>query len=489
MVMSRLGKFVAVLVVSASFAFAQTAEVVHNVNLRSDPSTSNPAITKLLPGAHLHLVDAALVSGYYHVKTTTGKVGFVWGKNVQIGAAGNGPQPTPTQPVTTPTTAGTSSAPGPLLAKGHPVDWWFVFKFNSASFPKCGGTAVRSCSFGGDVQNYPTFSQQFVFASSESHTLQQGNDCLGDTTDDPVGATFDEVYNSTFHFIIWNDQFYDDPQIQGCTTYCGAPWAHSKGMLAWNDSGEGLVLQVSTPSWPAAGNALFPRKTDGNTLGCVKDNNVKVSQHFFALKLTKPDLMKVLAALRNASVVTDPHNAQIVNNGGPTDVQQAVLLVGVQSASSSFTNDSLSSGIQLISKPSKLHVPPWQMVSAVLDGAPLRVASWWETSKIPTTTSTTQISCWDNSLSSPGGVEIATAGHWGGQGFGLTGASGPDFNHAKLGVSTSGTHNYSIFGDMNQEGSISGNCSTRQNGRGGLFYVLEDSDLFQNVSSLISAGP
>ena len=187
--MSKLGSFFLALILSASFACAQTAEVVHNVNLRSDPSTSNPAIVKLLPGAHLQLIDADSVGGYYHVKTTTGQIGFVWGKNVQIEAAGNGPQPTPAHPATNPTTAGVSSAPVPLLAKGHPVDWWFVFKFNSASFPKCGATAVRSCPFGGDVQNYSKYSQQFVFSSSENHALQQGSNCLGDTTDDPVGAT------------------------------------------------------------------------------------------------------------------------------------------------------------------------------------------------------------------------------------------------------------------------------------------------------------
>jgi hypothetical protein len=26
-------------------------------------------------------------------------------------------------------------APAPLLESGHTVDWWFAFKFNSASFP------------------------------------------------------------------------------------------------------------------------------------------------------------------------------------------------------------------------------------------------------------------------------------------------------------------------------------------------------------------
>jgi hypothetical protein len=55
-------------------------------------------------------------------------------------------------------------------------------------------------------------------------------------------------------------------------------------MLAWNADGDGLIMQVTTPSWPAAGSKSSPRKTDGNTLGCVKDNNVLVSQHFFALR-------------------------------------------------------------------------------------------------------------------------------------------------------------------------------------------------------------
>ena len=146
---------------------------------------------------------------------------------------------------------------------------------------------------------------------------------------DPLGATFDEVYNGSFHYVVWNDQFYDDPKIAGCTEECGAPWGHSKGMLAWDDAGDGLVIQVSTPSWPAAGSKNFPRKTDGNTLGCVKDNDIEVSQHFFSLKLTKSDVVKVLGALQNASVVTDPKNPQIVNNGGPADVQALVANLGV----------------------------------------------------------------------------------------------------------------------------------------------------------------
>lgn len=384
------------------------------------------------------------------------------------------------------TASNSPAAPTPLLAKGHPVDWWFVFKFNSAIFPGCSGTAQRACPFGGEVQKYKAFGQQFVYASSEAHSLQQGNDCAGDATDDPIGATFEQVYDNSFHYMIWNDQFYDDPAIKGCTTSCGAPWGHSKGMLAWNEAGEGFVLQVTTPSWPAAGSSKFPRKTDGNSLGCVKDNDVQVSQHFFALKLTKDDVVKVLKALENASVVTDPANPQIVNNGGPEDVQALVKEMGVKSKSKTLIHDTLSSGVELISKPSNLNVPPWQMVSSVLGGVSLRAATWWTNPEIDSTTASTKIACWSDSLANPGAVEIATTGQWDGKTFGLTGGMGTNFNHAKIGVSTSGDRHYAIFGDMNQQGSASGpKCSSSQNGRGGLFYVVNDATLFEGITDLI----
>ena len=186
------------------------------------------------------------------------------------------------------------------------------------------------------------------------------------------------------------------------------PAGHSKGLLAWNSDGNGMVLQVSTPSWPGSGSSGEPRKTDGNTLGCVADNDVLVSQHFFALALTKPDVVAVLKALANASVVTDPAKLQIVNNGGPADIQALVNGLGKVSKSKTATTATLSSGVLLISKPSDLNVPPWQMVSALLGGEPLRAATWWANPEIPTTTASTPVGCWDKSLGAPGAVEIAT---------------------------------------------------------------------------------
>ena len=66
------------------------------------------------------------------------------------------------------------------------------------------------------------------------------------------------------------------------------------------------------------------------------------------------------------------------------------------------------------------------------------IETWWTKPEIPTTTDSTPISCWDPSLSRPGSVEIVTSGQFKGMTFRLTGGSGPDFNYAKIGVSTSG---------------------------------------------------
>lgn len=385
--------------------------------------------------------------------------------------------------------AAIASGPHPLLKDGTPVDWWFVFKLNAKIYPQCGaGAPARRCLFGGELQPYPMFGQQYLFASSASSTLEKSSpQCVGMTDSDPVGATFKAIYTGNFYYVTWNDQFYDHPTISGCSKSCGAPWGHSKGILAWDDGGNGLVIQVTTPSWPGAGSQKAPRRDDGNTLGCVIDNNVKVSQHFFALRLSKDDVLIVLSALQNASVVTDINKLALVKNGGPPDIQALVNQLGKKSESKAYQSKELSSHVRIISKPSALNVPPWQMVSAILKGTPLRTATWWASPRIYTSTDATQIRCWDESLPQPGAVEIATTGQFDGTVFGLQGGLGADFNHAKIGVSIGEeAAPITVFGDMNQQGAINGNCERSQNGRGGLFFVLTDKPLHDSVRALIS---
>jgi len=469
-------------VLAVAATVTPSARVTSYLVARNQPSGDGEEVGRLAPGEKAETIES--VPRWLKVRLSDGTVGYVskaWVEEVEEAAPPVTHAPTPAPTAATPS----SNTPAPLLAAGHPVDWWFVFKLNSQAFPECDGTA-RQCPFGGTVQSYTLgFGQQFVFASSEDPKLQKGGGCVGDATTDPVGATFDEVYNGTLRYVIWNDQFKGDPAITVCTS-CGAPWGHSKGILAWNDVGDGFVMQVSTPSWPAAGSKRFPRTTDGNTLGCVKDDDVLVSQHFFALRLTKDDLVAVLTALKNASVVTDPASHQIVNNGGPADVQALVASLGTQSKSKAITKGTLSTGVVLISKPSALHVPPWQMVSAMLESVPLRTATWWASPKIPSTTATTQIGCWDASVGKPGAVEIATTGQWNGTTIGLEGIPKRDGNHAKIGVSTSPGNHYAIFGDENQQGTLSGDkCGSSQNGRGGLFFVVENAVLHDGMTNLI----
>ena len=83
-------------------------------------------------------------------------------------------------------------------------------------------------------------------------------------------------------------------------------------------------------------------------------------------------------------------------------------------------------------------------------------------------------------------MEIALSGSWDGKTFGLKGGPAPDFNHAKIGVSLGSDTHYAIFGDMNQQGTISGTkCSSSQNGRGGLFYVVNNAALTSELTALI----
>ena len=390
--------------------------------------------------------------------------------------------------------------PRPLLAKSQPVDWWFVFKLNSSTpFTGCGANSgPRTCPFGGEPLTKSNFGQQFAFASSADPTLQPGAGCLGAQMTDPVGATFDQVYNGNYFYVLWNDQFYGDPKVCGNSANCTGDWGHSKGLLAWNDDGEGFIMQVSTPSWPGSGSKRFVRKS-GNTLGCVKtNNNLVASQHFFALKLNKDDVLKVLKAMRNASVATDSKIGQVVNNGGPKEVRDAVLLLGVKPKKNEkieIMHEQLSVKVNnkpvvLIGKPSALHVPPWQMVSALLNGASARAATWWTKPKIDSTLKSTTIKCLDVAISSglmkdkAGPVAIALTGEWKKSSIKLYAPS----NHAKIGVATSDKNErFEIFGDLNQQGSLSPppDCDASQNGRGGMFFVLQDDKLFDSLHALI----
>ena len=95
------------------------------------------------------------------------------------------------------------------------------------------------------------------------------------STGGKASATFEEVYDNSFHYLIWNDQFYDDPEINGCSESCSGPWGHSKGFSGGVGKGPGEgylnvggntnittgVDNVSATTWWDSG--LSPKNCNG----------------------------------------------------------------------------------------------------------------------------------------------------------------------------------------------------------------------------------
>jgi hypothetical protein len=66
------------------FLPADDAIVKRNVNLRADPSSSNPPMLLLKPPDRLKLLEAGPTNGYLHVETADFEEGWVWANNVEI---------------------------------------------------------------------------------------------------------------------------------------------------------------------------------------------------------------------------------------------------------------------------------------------------------------------------------------------------------------------------------------------------------------------
>jgi uncharacterized protein YraI len=96
----RIAKWTIFLFLCLGCLAAQQATVKRNVNLRSDPSTENPAIELLQSGATLTLLDPTPQNSFYHVKAGDGREGWVWSSNIKIGTVSSTAPPAPS-PVST----------------------------------------------------------------------------------------------------------------------------------------------------------------------------------------------------------------------------------------------------------------------------------------------------------------------------------------------------------------------------------------------------
>lgn len=68
----------------AHYTLAQQAIVRRNTNLRVEPGTNEPPEAKLHVGDKLTLIDLTPEHGYYQVKTSDGKEGWVFSKNIHV---------------------------------------------------------------------------------------------------------------------------------------------------------------------------------------------------------------------------------------------------------------------------------------------------------------------------------------------------------------------------------------------------------------------
>lgn len=74
---------VGVLILCAVSAVGNQMKVTRNVNLRPDASIRGTSIRILRPGEKVDQVESAPSNGYYHVRTSKGEDGWVWGRNVK----------------------------------------------------------------------------------------------------------------------------------------------------------------------------------------------------------------------------------------------------------------------------------------------------------------------------------------------------------------------------------------------------------------------
>ncbi|MFY9528801.1 MAG: hypothetical protein WBC04_24605 [Candidatus Acidiferrales bacterium] len=101
-----------------SLSFAQQATVIHKVNLRPDPSSTNPPVRLLNPPESVTLVEPNKTNGYYHVRTQHGEEGWVWGRNLSV-VSGGAPARSAGAPAVGTTTS--TSAISPDWDKPDPV--------------------------------------------------------------------------------------------------------------------------------------------------------------------------------------------------------------------------------------------------------------------------------------------------------------------------------------------------------------------------------
>ena len=350
----------------------------------------------------------------------------------------------------------------PLDGKGNPVDWWFLVKLPQGATSVCSGCASPACP---SWQGSRSGGVCYWYADSNNPTLRfysdLGFDCLSGTNN-PVTQTLNQMKGRSY--IIWNDQG-SKTSKPGTYPDKGAPIAHSKGAAAFGGS-TGFIMNVSTPNFP---------DPDLYTLGCQEDDNVEVSQHFFAFSVNKSGMSSWAAAVANAQLSVISQNNWIFADttvGGHSTTANLLTLQNLP--------------VRLIVKGSKDFFIPWDYVTNSL-GSSVKALTWYASPTTPPIGTGSTMNClyqsparFDvdvvRSLQTPDG-----SFSWCGQG-----EASPTCNHAKIGVGI-GT-GWVVAGSMNMQGNIdSTGCESSQMGRGGDFYGFQSPSLWNGLDQMFKS--
>jgi hypothetical protein len=327
---------------------------------------------------------------------------------------------------------------GPMeCAKCAPEGLKNLYKDEVAKPPKKGSPlSVKSRSAGLCYLYADSNNPKFTFFTSMKSPSGETKsyECLGQGGNDPLSQTLRQIYipakkkKPPPKWAFWSDQSYQPADSwRGSTSFpeslgtsqnsenaiyphphsgCSRPGAHSKGVIAYDDSG-GFLLQSSFPMYPDF-SFMSDSKPGFVKLGCQLDNNVSFAQAAFCFSFPNSEAPKLQSMFKSALICSNgsptctPAAADSQNSGygitgslmkcqsddlGP-DWKAAMNYGNYKKGSDTVTvnasvngvNGANSKGtpvpIQVVAKSQYDTQPPWVIVAQALD-SDLSVASWW----------------------------------------------------------------------------------------------------------------
>ncbi|CAK62557.1 unnamed protein product (macronuclear) [Paramecium tetraurelia] len=165
-----------------------------------------------------------------------------------------------------------------LSSTGTQVDWWLIFKLPADS-------AIP----------YSGFEYYYCDSQNDCSGMNLMSDDLRDRTS-PLQRTVGQISftSSTTMNVVWNDQPYGKSTI--------SDRAHSKGILSASSSGQGFIINHSTPQFP-----VFDESQSNIIPGMPSSANVN-GQHYFCVTMTTSQINVVAEQYIIAQTLTQKAN-------------------------------------------------------------------------------------------------------------------------------------------------------------------------------------